>query len=625
MDALDGILLVPPDRSHILGRASWKPRYVVVSRRHGNANARDRKGSSCLPPNVTADRLSGSNSHVLASDPTVADYCISLYKTKAWQPDDSDPVQQWSTHCVTDCRIQLVTNRKQEPVLPTLVITISDKDRRRRSSRAAGFISSNKECRTTTLWFRTRPEEQHPIPSLHDWERFILSKRGITQSQSAVSPTFTSPFSPRSRDSSGHATLPSSGNISSQYKASTASYPTGPHDFPPTFAPESLSLRSKRSDISSPSSSMSHTQQKASLAVAEQHYTTVFPTDLGPANLPGDYPGEFVEGPSSAQRRSSIMSPRTRGRASVSSQAQPAAMYDASHPPAPGETILDRAFQLGHIPGAEMYVPGQEKLSSIARFDALMREAEQRRQRKEAAAKAAQLPTRSAFDDDDSSDDEYSDATGSDTDGRPQAAGRHPHAPLISAEAQRALAYIAGRHDGGRSSVSHRPAMSRAQLSFHTSMLPASVISTMPAPRPHTSHAKFQPKTGRSQSTPHLTPIVVATTNLDQSASVSKGISAAMPPPSHLHGAEKRLSSSSSKRLSFTEFTKKLSSSSSLLLVQTNSNAGSNEAEVQPSSVPRSTLALRGASGTGPPPPRIHELDRRCVWRGVVGTEGGFL
>ncbi|KAH8757871.1 hypothetical protein F5883DRAFT_566551 [Diaporthe sp. PMI_573] len=37
-----------------------------------------------------------------------------------------------------------------------------------------------------------------------------------------------------------------------------------------------------------------------------------------------------------------------------------------------GETILDRAFRLQYIPGSEQQGSGAEKLSSVARFDALL-------------------------------------------------------------------------------------------------------------------------------------------------------------------------------------------------------------------------------------------------------------
>ncbi|KAJ6438572.1 histidine kinase group protein [Purpureocillium lavendulum] len=624
MDGLDGVLLVPPDRSQILGRASWKSRYVVVGKR--NPNVRERQGSSTYVQGVTTGRIPTSMPKPLPKVPVTDEYQIFVFKSK----DDFEPIQQWPTSCVTDCQIQLVTNRKQSPAQPTLVITISDKERRRRSSRAAGFIANNKDTGTMTLWFRTQSEDHRP--SLQDWSRFIQAKKDASGSESPASPIFTSPFQTRSRDNSDHAFRPGSDNRGLAHKSSTATYSTGTRDGPPTFSSESPSLRSKRSDISSPSSN-NYGPQKIPYAIPEQHYTTVLPTDIGPSTPLGDYRGELIEGWTSAQGRTSTMSSPTRTRDSMSSQVHHPSLCDASLPPAPGETILDRAFQLGHIPGAEAYIPGQEKLSSIARFDALMREAEQRRKQKETAAKAEQPAMRSTFEEDDSSDDagprESSDSD-SEYEAPSQDLDQFHQAPLMSPGAQRALAYIAGRHDTARNSTSHRPSMSRAHVSFHADSVPPSVATPIPPSRPHTAHAKSRPNAGRTQSTPHLPPIATsARADIPQAA--SKGTPAAAPDPNQAPGGDSRLSSSSTKRLSFTEFTKRLSSTSSLLLVQTNasvgSSRGSSEIEAQPPSMGRTSLTIRGASGSKPPP-RQDGQDKRCGWRssvGVLAPEGGFL
>lgn len=514
-------------------------------------------------------------------------------------------------------------------MLPTLVITISDNQRKRRSSRATGFISSNKDAGVTTLWFRTPPDDHHP--SLHEWSRFILSKKSSSSAtESPVSPVFTSPFQTRSNDNPDYFPRPGSGSRGLQHKSSTATYSTGPLDRPATFSSESPSLRSKRSDISSPSSN-NHPSQKVPYPIPEQHYTTLMPGDIvsGPN---GEYQGQFIEGWTYAQGRASTMSSPSGARDSMSSQSQQLSILDATSPPCPGETILDRAFQLGHVPGAGSYVPGQEKLSSIARFDALMREADEKRRKRDTIQQAQQTTITSAFDDDDSSDDEDVDPASDDSDSASDAysddqdQNEHHTAPLMSPSAQRALAYITGRNDGGNLSPnSHRPGMSRNHLSFHAGSARTSTIA--PPSRPHTAHAKSRPNVARAQNTAHLMP--TATTTLDLP---SPGRGNEDGPHRSSTIAEKRHSNSSAKRLSFTEFTKRLSSTSSLLLVQTNASGGSShvssEVDTQPcSSAPRTNLTLRGA---GPPPrPRDRDdQDRRCGWRGsvgVVGTEGGFL
>ncbi|KAM4056124.1 hypothetical protein HRG_003046 [Hirsutella rhossiliensis] len=657
LDGLDGLLLVPPDRTQILGRASWKPRYVVVGKPR-SANTRPRQGSTSFAQGVISGRANSFAPRPLAKVPT-SDDCLSVYKSK----DDSDFIQQWPLGCVTDCQIQLVSNRKHGPVLPTLVITISDKERRRRSGRATGFISANKDSGTTTLWFRTVSDDQ--CPGLRDWARFILARKGANSSDGPVSPVATTPYSGRSRDNSDNGQRPGSGSRLLQHMSSTATHSnsTGLRDRPATFSSESPSLRSKRSDVSSPSSN-NHAAHKLPFGIPEQHYTTVLPMTASP----GEYRGEFIEGWTAAQGRSSALSSPTRGgRDSASSQGPYPAYNDATSPPAPGETILDRAFQLGHIPGAEMYIPGQEKLSSIARFDALMREAEERRKKQDAAARAEQAAMRSAFDEDDSSDDDddddddddaesdeadQRDANGSDadSDATSQVQDDFASAPLMSPGAQKALAFIAGRHESNRKSESHRPSVSRTHLSYHAGPAHATSRNQPPPSRPHTAHAKTRPGANRTQSAPRIAS--AANTSLDLPGSAASGsgsgkraAKSSASASQATSGGEKRHSGSSAKGLSFTEFTKRLSStSSSLLLVQTNvsagSNRGSSEIEGQPPSAPRANLTSRGAiSGpaTAPaagqpspssPQPRSGDSDRRCGWRGnvgVVGAEGGLI
>ncbi|KAK7402841.1 hypothetical protein QQX98_011401 [Neonectria punicea] len=630
MESLDGMLMVPPDRGQILGRAVWKMRYVVVGRR--NASTGQQVNSSPSYSHlVTSSRSNSLTPKPIAKTPT-DECCLFIYKHK----EDIDPIQQWTLNCITDCQVQMVAHRKQGPVLPTLVITMSDKERKRRSSRAAGLISSSKETSASTLWFRTPQDDHHP--SLHEWARFILSKKSPMSPESPMSPQFTNPFAPRSRDQADYFSRPNSGNQPGrcdtralQHKSSANTHSTGTRDRPLTFSSESLSLHSKRSDVSSPSSS-NYPLQNMAYPIPGQHYTTVLPTDLpSPINTTGDYQGEFIEGWTAAQGRSSTMSSPIRGRDSISSQTpQPSiTATDSSSPPGPRETILDRAFQLRCIPGSEQEIPGEEKLSSIARFEALMREADQRRKQREAAERAQQMAIRSAFEASDSSDDAQDRGDSDDSD--EDAYGRIPDRrgpALIPPTTQRALQFITGRHETGQPQSSVRPPTSR--IPINTRADAAVAANQAPPPRPHTANAKSRPSPSqRIQSTSQL---AAAMANVDMAASSSKAPTKpseeAIPRPN----GDKRLSTSSTKRLSFTEFTKRLSSTSSLLLVQTNasggSSRGSSEIDVQPSSVPRGTLNPRG---TGPPPRNRErdENDRNCAWRnsvvGVIGTEGGFL
>ncbi|KAF4967160.1 hypothetical protein FSARC_5232 [Fusarium sarcochroum] len=432
MDNLEGMLMVPPERGQILGRAVWK---------------------------------------------------------------------QWPVNSITDCQVQQITHRKQGPVLPTLVISIADKEKKRRSSRAAGLISSSKEASATTIWFRTPPDDHHL--SLHEWARNVLSRKSPMSPmspESPMSPQFSNPFASMSRDPSDYFSRPASGNRSGrsdprslQHKSSATTQSTATRDRPLTFSSESPSLRSKRSDVSSPSSNNFPIQQM-NFPIPGQHYTTVLPTDLpSPVNTTGDYQGEFIEGWTSAQGRSSTMSSPIRGRSSIGSQVPHPSMVSSS-PPGPRETILDRAFQMRCIPGSEREVPGEEKLSSLARFDALMREADDKQKQREEAERVQQMAMRSAFEaSDSSSQDEDSDSDDLDEDAYGGVPDRRGPA-LMTPTAQRALQFIADRRDPAPLSPSGQPSVSR------TTMLQQS-----PPIRPHTAHAKSRPSpTQRTNSTPQL-------------------------------------------------------------------------------------------------------------------------
>ncbi|KAM0204370.1 hypothetical protein ACHAPI_000123 [Fusarium lateritium] len=194
-----------------------------------------------------------------------------------------------------------------------------------------------------------------------------------------------------------------------------------------------------------------------------QHYTTVLPTDLpSPVNTTSDYRGEFIEGWTSAQGRASTMSSPIRGRGSISSQPPHPSIagIESSSPPGPRETILDRAFQMRCIPGSEKEVPGEEKLSSLARFEALMREADDKIKLREEAERAQQLAMRSAFEaSESSSEDDDSDSDDSDEGAYGRVPDRRGPA-LIPPTTQRALQFIADRGDPAPLSPSSHPTKS---------------------------------------------------------------------------------------------------------------------------------------------------------------------
>jgi hypothetical protein len=533
--------------------------------------------------------------------------------------DDAEPVQQWPLSCVTDCSIQMLAKRKQGPVLPTLVVTLNDKERKRRSSRAGSLISASRESGASSLWFRIPPDDHHP--SLHDWAHFIQSKKAaVGEEDSPITPTSVT-FSPRSKDAPDYFNRPESNpaNRSLHHKSSTATYSTSANR-PAAFSSNSPSLRSKRSDISSPSSTIA--TQTSNYHIPGQHYTTVLPTDLpSPVNTTGDFPMDNMEGWITKARSSTVSSP-THPRESMSPRAQHASMISSSSPPGPRETLLDRAFQMRSISAAAQRTPGEEKLSSVARFDALMREADEKRKQKEAIEREEQMAMRSAFEDDDSSDVESdSDTDDTDSDVDPMTTkGGHGDRSMMSDSTHRALQYIASRPG-----PSSRPAMSRNNLSFHASTATTASLTREPPERPHTAHEKGRRDLSQRAQSAHYLPSFPSA-ELSGTAAGLTGDTAGLRPSGD------KVQSNSNKRLSFTEFTKRLSSTSSLLLVQTNASGNSSRrnSEIEPTTVPRTSLRPAGATG---PTPRERErlrdeAQKRCSWRGgggIVGGEGGFF
>jgi len=596
-------------------------------------------------------------SHTFKKKPNFpsGDYVIAIYKSKvrfassvlailqlsanrafSFAQDDWEPSHQYPVSSVTDCQVQQVAHRKQGPVLPTLVISICDKEKKRRSSRAAGLISS-KEQTLTTLWFRTPQDDHHR--SLHEWKLFILSKKSPLSPESPASPTFINPFG-NGRSNAAQSQRPSSRSRNRPNLTQNTpghSYSSREHDRPANYNSESPSLRSKRSDISSPSSAVY--ANYPGLPVQGQHYTTVLPTDI-PANAHAQAgPHDHVDVNAQGWVNPYGVAPPTDGEQ----------VANSSSPPGPRETILDRAFNLRCIPGSERMIPGEEKLSSLARFDALMRDAEEKRTARETPANPPQQEVRqSAWDDDsdgneqdeeDSDDTEEEEVYHSDEEGHYRSQKRNPRDTIIPPSAQRALEFIARRHDGPEAQSQAQPRRReqerepegspvKSELEIDVDMFPIPIASPPPF-RPHTSYTKRRPNmSSRTQSQPQLVP---------SPADVAPG------PPTggerlavgeDATSRENRLSSSSVKRLSFTELTKRLSSTSSLLLVQTNgsggaSSGGSSEWD-QMSPVPRSSLSPRGA----PPNLKWRETTdddgKRCGgWRrssvGIFSADGSMI
>ncbi|KOS18487.1 hypothetical protein ESCO_000479 [Escovopsis weberi] len=646
MDSISGFLLIPPDRGHILSRPVWKGRYVTIGKRVPISFKKDRQNSSAT---ITA-RVNSHPDLKPLSKVFTDEFCISIFKHK----------------------VENVSYRKQEPAQPTLIVTLCDKERKRRSTRSAGLVS-NKDSGASTLWFRMPPNDSQP--TLQQWAHFILSKKQPASSDGPGSSLFTSPFAPRNRDGIDfHPFGGGGGHLRSdlrslQHKTSSATYSTG-RENPNTLSSDSPSLRSRRSDVSSPSSLNQHVGH--TYTIDGQHYTTVLPTDAGPSGGFGD---GTDHGPApDGQGIAPGIDPLAMGLEHME-------FDEISAPPAPGETILDRAFQLGQIPGAEQHIPGQENISSIARFDALMREIDEKRKKKEAAtptpapavgaeeAEEQKSPPCALVADDSSDgveardvgDHEDSDLDDSDDDDELDDApfiddqnddDFYSRGPLISPSARRALDFIAGRAEGQardpppQSRPPPRPAMQRTYQSFLQTASSSSSATTdaqalrpqsPPQARPHTAHGRSRfnqshrahSNTSMPSTSPHPTVQALVQVQVPDLAPApsSSTLIASVPTPAALPSAsissrkaddgsrrpsgasvasgDKRQSGSNSKRLSFSEFTRRLSSTSSLLLNQTTAGRGSSRGSAEneppaPSPPPTSSSASTAASASTP-------------------------
>ncbi|KAI1655675.1 hypothetical protein F4813DRAFT_158337 [Daldinia decipiens] len=609
---MEGALLVPPDRGSIIGRAAWKPRYLVVG--PPKDGSQPNTGFSQV---LNAARIKDVGGRSSKSQQRIQPDLVylSIYKTK----DDWEPVQQHSMASITNCQVQKLAYRKQGPILPTLAVQISpdpttDKLRKRRSSRTAG-LTTTKESGPTTLWFRLGDDRTY---TLEDWARYIQSLmlpdvlgRHPISPISPTSPSFINPFSPSSsRDANEFYTGTSSGSSS---KTWTKRYGKSGHvhassrDAATTYTSGTPSIRSKRSDLSS---SHASSMVPVSTAYPGQHYTTVHPSDLpSPATtIGGEYQDQFIEGWTSAQGRSSTLSSPARIRESIASvPCQFLPSLSSNSPPIQRETILDRAFQLRCIPGSDREVPGEEKLSSIARFEALMREVEERQKAFEAERTIPNEPLKSTWEDDES--DVENGVNEDDEEDSDEDAFEHDlGADEIGPSAHRALQFIANRHSSGRSHWSHQ--------SVRT--LPNYQETGSSILRPHTANSRSRPAAQRTNSQPHI-PIA----SIDMTPMPSRVPEETVARLNH----EKRHSVSDVKRLSFNEFTKRLSGTSSLL-VQTNasngSSRGSSEIDGSQQMTPPRSGALSPRGGAMSP----SEREERCGWRGsvgVFGNEGGFL
>lgn len=486
---MEGYLLVPPERSAIIGRAVWKvslnePWASTYPTHHLNNNANPLSPSLATsssepmargiprprnPPSRGRPQQANSMPHARASRPrphsrapttsraSTRTSSGSLYLSRRYarhyNPNplaraghtansdiqgDTEVISQNLLSSIRSCEIQSIQFRKPGPAAPTLILTFeldaaSERLRKRRSSRS-GQLTSPSSTFPNSLLFRSVPDERLNI---YDWQvtiapriRPTTAERGDASSNDSASLfAFVNPFG-GSQKSSERPTI--SNPIPQPEPFLHHRTSTKDHRRPPksiSLISPSPSLRSRHSDLSSPASSFS-----PSGPLPIQH-----PPLPSPASTL-NHDSDLISGWTSAQGRSSALSHYTH----------------ASTPPtAPRETILDRAFSMRYIPGAaDAPAPSEEgKLSSIARFEALMRDHEARKNRP-AAPTHHRNESVADWDIDEASESDESDIDPIAPNTRAQHARHidtHEDDPLawsmhtISAPTQRALGYISGR------------------------------------------------------------------------------------------------------------------------------------------------------------------------------------
>ncbi|KAI1438329.1 hypothetical protein GGR50DRAFT_488791 [Xylaria sp. CBS 124048] len=588
---MDGVLLVPQDRGTILGKPAWKPRYVVIGALPQKEGGQSSSSLSQVLSTGRVKDVGGRSSKSLAR-PMDGIY-LSVYKSK----DDVDPVIQYAVASIIDCQVQQIMHRKQGQSLPTLTVQIApdpttDKLRKRRSSRAGGLMSS-KEAGPTTLMFLTAEESRH---GLGDWARHIQSlinrHASLPTSPISAGPSgFISQLPPLQIGDEPQQQTGALGKLRSKLQGKSSS---GPHpasrDPSSTYASDPPSLRSHRSNLSSPASIIA----PAALNFVQQHYSNGQYSDLpsSPGFTPGETSEQFIEGWTTAQGRSSELSSPIRGRGSISSNDlnnQPSVDSSPPAPTVPRETILDRAFQMRYIPGADRETAGEEKLTSLARFEALMREVETHKG-KARCQEVTPAPLRSTWEYE-SEEDEKSkgiESNEEDEDSDNYALEQDTDRDAIHSAAFQALRCTENRHGSTYSEYG---------------------LSVM---RPQTADKRCRPTAPqRTNSQPSI-----------PSAQVFVRSSPPVRSETVQRSRDKRRSTYDSKNSSFNELKARLSGANSLIHGPSNVNAASN----RPSGdydkhTPRASMGA--APATRPP-----SNQERRKWRGsisVFGNEGGFL
>jgi len=325
------------------------------------------------------------------------------------------------------------------------------------------------------------------------------------------------------------------------------------------------------------------------------------------------------------------------------------------------------------IPGSDRLLEkdeDEENLSSIARFEALMREADERKQARITNSPKSATKRGNTWGmelgEESSDDSDIGEIEEEDEDIEELEMDSQEPEIVIPTPAQRALDYISGRRiplpPPSPSSRRNNERPRSPPIPF----LNPQAMQAFHACSPSAPGGGLRPRTGTGNSMRNSRPSSMALPSRSVSSNnVMGGQDGGFLGVKTMEDRkENRRSETSLKRLSFQEFAKRLSSTSSLLLVQTNASTGSSGSGSHRSSeisyvadgediggkngLRNSThgvgMSMRGGGGglsererekerekekeRDKEREREREKEKRCGWRGSVGVfggEGGFL
>ncbi|KAI9756968.1 MAG: RNA-splicing factor [Chaenotheca gracillima] len=317
---MEGFLLVPPERNSILGRALWKVRYVVL----GPDPQPYPSVPSSPPPSSRPQsfrRQFSRNASVVKLEPAEPDTLwLSIYKRRG----DPELVSRHPLAALRSCTVEDYSTRKGSVPLPTLVLSFeSDGNRgKRRSSQSSGM---SVKTRSDTLIFRGTPECPYAII---DWNRALQAH--LHEQLQSQSPFLNSNYSLSDTSSrpSTSTTRPAVAHSPNSYGSNSSVTPQS------ALISPAVSFQSSYTATTSPSST-SPVRPTAPLDQLHSPTNSAFPDSL------------------------------------------------STSPPGPKESILDRAFMMNCIPGHSRPTSGdsnvEEPMTSIARFEALMKELDARK------------------------------------------------------------------------------------------------------------------------------------------------------------------------------------------------------------------------------------------------------